>query len=278
MIKKTLTAMLITVLLSSVTAKDIKKVNLIDCENPGDWTGKVLLNKKIKRNGEYSFESFGKYPTSTEYKKFIPIDPAKTYTLTCYLRSLDPENPASAFMGVYMFDKNKQRININNVAVIKGTESELTAPAVKGSKEIIVKKNPKYLKFKHWAVAFNAQTNYSDLPNFDLSSRGKAMKVEGDKIILILRSPLKKSYQAGTRIRLHSPWGAPFYWVAQGWMPGEWKKFSTTMKGIADYGTPRNRFWKGTKYVKPFVWFGNYNKKPKPGAKLLIDDFTFVKK
>ena len=33
-------------------------------------------------------------------------------------------------------------------------------------------------------------------------------------------------------------------------------------------------FWKGTAYVRPFIWFGNWNRLPKKGAKLLVDGFS----
>lgn len=253
-----------------------ESLNLIDCENPKAWEGKVLLNTKIKRSGKYSFETYGKYPTRTDYKDFIPIDPTKTYTLSCYMRSLDPEEPASGYMGLYMYDENKRLITINTVAGNAETESELVEPAIKGSTEITIKKNEKCLSYKNWCLAFNAKTEYADLPNFDLSPKGKDMLVDANQIKLILTSPLKKNYDAGTRIRIHSPWGAPFYWAAQGWMPGEWKEFSISLNGITPHGTSNAKFWKGTKYVKPFIWFGNWDRIPKAGAKLLVDDFTFT--
>lgn len=275
--KKLLAGIFVTGVVGSVVAQNEKSENLIDCENVTEWTGKVLLNKKIKRNGEFSFETFGKYQTKTVFKEFIPVDPESTYTLTCYMRSLDPKQPASGYMGLYMYDEKKRLIAYNKVAFYPGTDSELVALAAKGSKEIVIKKNTKYLKYKDWVVAFNAKKNYADQPNFDLSPRGKDIIVDGDNLKLTLRFPLKKDYKAGTKIRLHSPWGAPFYWAAQGWMPGEWKKFSVTLKGIANSGTPQDKFWSGTKYVKPFFWFANFSRIPKPGARLLVDDFSFVK-
>jgi hypothetical protein len=59
-------------------------------------------------------------------------------------------------------------------------------------------------------------------------------------------------------------------------MPAEWKQFSTAMSGEAQSGAPGDKFWPGTKYVRVFVWFGNYDKIPKEGARLLVDDITFV--
>lgn len=274
--KKLLVITLTTCLLGSLTAQDKCSVDLIDCENPAEWAGKVLLNKKIKRSGQFSFETFGKYPTKTDFKKFIPINPDSTYTLTCYMRSLDPKQPASGYMGLYMYDKNKKLISIDTVFAYAGTESELTMPATKGTKEIVIKNNAKCLKYKVWKVAFNVKDNYADLPNFDLSPRVQTIISDGDNLKLTLFSSLKKDYKVGTKIRLHSPWSMPFYWAAKGWMTGEWKKFSITLKGIASSNIPKDKFWKGTKYVKPFVWFGNWDRKPKPGARLLIDDFSFV--
>jgi hypothetical protein len=48
------------------------------------------------------------------------------------------------------------------------------------------------------------------------------------------------------------------------------------MHGIAKSGTPIDKFWAGTKYVRVFVWFGNWNRKPEKGAKLLVDDIKFT--
>jgi hypothetical protein len=48
------------------------------------------------------------------------------------------------------------------------------------------------------------------------------------------------------------------------------------LTGTADYGVSKTQFWKGTKYVKPFIRFGNWDRRPKRGAVLLVDDFTFT--
>lgn len=262
----------------SIPENGKREENLIDWGYPDEWTGKVLLNKEVKRGGEFSFETFGKYPTRTDFKEFIPIDPESSYTLTGFMRSLDPEQPASGYMGLYMFDKDKRLIAIVNVAAFPETESVLVADAVKGVLEIIVENNENYSKHQHCAVAFNIEDSYGDLPNYDMSPKVKEITPTDDgKLKIVLTSPLRKSYPAGCRVRLHSPWGAPFYWAAQGWMTGEWKEFSVTLNGIADSGTPNNKFWKGTRYVKPFIWFGNWNRRPEEGARLLVDDISFVR-
>lgn len=273
---KLLAGILIIWTISFAFAQEV--VDLVNCENPSEWTGRVILNREYKRSGEFSFETSGPgYPVKTEYKELIPIDVDGMYVMTCYMRSLDSENPASGYMGLYMFDKDKNPIYQNAVEVLADTESELIGRVDEGSDFLLVKKNMNYLTQEHCVVAFNVKDYYLDLPNHDLSPKVKAIEFGGDHLIIRLRSPLKKSYSVGTRIRLHTQWRAPFYWAAEGWMPDKWKKFSVTLNGISDFGTSDKKFWKGTAYVKPFIWFGNWNRKPKAGAKLLIDDIRFVR-
>jgi len=174
-----------------------------------------------------------------------------------------------------MYDKDKRPIILSNVVVIPATESILVSDAIKDTKEIFVVKNTELLKPKNSMLAFNTEDKYQDLPNFDLSQVDKIVD-EGKQYKVILLTPLKKTYPSGTKVRLHYPWGAPFYWVASGWMPTEWKQFSTTMKGEAQIDAPGDKFWKGTKYVRVFAWFGNYDRIPEEGARLLVDDIKFT--
>ena len=68
------------------------------------------------------------------------------------------------------------------------------------------------------------------------------------------------------------------YYLANGWMPaGEGKECTVILSGISDKaGAVSKQFWKGTVYARPFVWFGNWNRIPKKGAKLLVDGFSLV--
>jgi hypothetical protein len=180
----------------------------------------VKTNGQIRRSGNGSFELYGKYQTELVCKQMIPVDFAKTYKLSVWMRTFDQALPASGYCGLYMYDKNHRRININNVFAFPGTETELIATAAVDSKELLVPQNMEWFKFKDSAIAFNIKDDYSDLPNFELIRVDKI--IEEDKHFrVILQSALKKSYPAKTKIRLHSPWNAPFYWVASGWMPVE---------------------------------------------------------
>ncbi|MCK5844164.1 MAG: hypothetical protein KAG97_05605 [Victivallales bacterium] len=238
----------------------------------------VKFNTEMKYSGKGSFVLFGKYPTELISSRMFSIDMKRTYTLSAWLRSMDDKLPASAFMGLRMFDENKKPITIKNVGVINKTETTLSSDAKKGGKELQVAKNGKWLDVKHACVAFNAEPKYRDLPNYDLSSRIEKVIDEGEQYKIVLKNALRKDYPKGTRVRLHSPWGAPLYWVASGWMPAKWKKFAVTLKGEAHYGASSYQFWPGTKFARVFVWFGNYNKIPKKGARLLVDDIEFTSK
>ena len=253
-----------------------KKETLIKSGNPSEWEGMVKINTEITHSGKGSFELYGKYPTEVISKQMIPIDMNKSYIMSCKLRSLDSQFPASAFFGLRMYDENKRQIYWNNEAVIPATETTLTTDAKEGTKELSVVPNPLWLKSKRPAIAFNVQDAYEDLPNFEVSPEIAKISDEEDEYKITLKTPLKKSYPAGTKIRLHSTYGAPFCWAARGWIPQEWKEFSHTMKGESEKGTPGDKFWKGTKYVRIFVWFGNYDKIPDEKARLLADDISLA--
>lgn len=259
----------------TIAASDSTLEHLVNCEDPSLWEGMVKVNTETKRSGQFSFELFGKYYTELTSSRMIPVDGNKMYFLSAYFRSLDAQLPASAFMGLRMYDANKKQIFWYNVNALDGTETTLAADALKDSNELRVANNNIWPTTRYAAVAFNAKSNYQDLPNFDISPQIEKVVDEGATSRIILKNKLAKAYPAGTPVRLHSPWGVPLYFVASGWMPTEWKKFSATLSGEDHRGVPSDKFWAGTRYVRVFVWFGNYDKIPKEGARLLVDDITF---
>ena len=250
--------------------------DLVNDEDPAAWEGMVKVNAEVKRAGAGSFELFGEYTTSLIAKEFIPVAPDKTYVLSSWLRSLAEQPPASANFGLRMYDKDKRPIHINNVSVCPNTATKLAVAAAPGATELLLVRPAGFVAPEFSTVAFHATDDFSDLPNFDLSPEVTTLAEEGDRVRLTLKAPLEKDYPAGTPVRLHSPWGAPCYWIADGWLPTDWKEFTTTFRGEARTGTSIDQFWRGTRYVRPFVWFGNYNRTPKSGARLLADDIRFT--
>lgn len=250
--------------------------DLVDDENPADWEGDAKPNPEIKRSGKFSYELSGHYTASLISKEYLPVAPDKTYVLSARLRSLAAKTPASANMGLRMYDKDKRPIHIHHVAAIANTSTRLADAAAPGATELVLVRNADFISPEFSAVAFHAANDFSDLPNFDLSPEVIAHKEDGNRVRLTLKAPLEKAYPAGTAVRMHLPWGAPCYWVTDGWLDTEWKEITTVFRGEAPIGTSITQFWRGTRYVRPFVWFGNYNRTPEPGARLLIDEFRFT--
>lgn len=250
---------------------------MVDQEKPESWTGKMVkFVPEHARNKGPCFMLFGRYPTSLVYKKKLPVSPDKTYIYKVSFRTLDAKHRASAYLGLELYDKNNRLMGFRNVSVMPYESTVVSAK--KGDRFMIVKKFPSFEKIKRSTLAFNAKKDFSDIPNFDISPQTVAMKADGkDNVRVEFRSPLKKSYPAGTPFRLHSPFSPSMYYLVSGWMPaGNGKDFTVKLQGINDKpGTGREKFWKGTRYVRPFVWFGNWNRVPGKEARLLVDGLSF---
>lgn len=249
---------------------------ITDRNNRENWEGKVEFAPQYDRGNGPTFMLYGKYPTPLIYKKYFEISPEKTYTYQVSFRSLDAKFPASAYMGFYLYDSKMRSITFRNVHIMKNTESEVVS-ARKGDKFLIIKNIPNFRAPKRFSLAFNAKKDFSDIPNFDLAPACAKILPDGNGNLRVeLRRPLKKTYSPGTPTRLHSAFSTPMYYLASGWMPaGDGKTCVAVIKGIlSSHGTSRVNFWKGTKYIRPFIWFGNWNRKPKKEARLLIDNIS----
>ncbi len=261
-----------------LTGCTTSKELIVDQANPKKWSGKVEFAPEHAGTYGPCFVLYGNYPTPLIYNEYIPINPAKTYIFKVRFRTLDPALPASGYMGFELFDAQKRKLTYSHVVHAGLGYSEVIS-AKKGDKFMIVKMIPDFHKIKNLRTAFHVKEDYSDIPNMDLSPAcTKVEKTADGNLRLELRSGLKKDYPAGTKIRFHTPYGAPMYYLASGWMPaGEGKVCTAILSGIYDKpGAPGKQFWKGTVYARPFVWFGNWNRKPQKGAKLLVDGFSLV--
>ncbi|MFA6569119.1 MAG: hypothetical protein WCS96_12985, partial [Victivallales bacterium] len=138
MFRKAIVMFIAGISLLDVVGAEKKAQDLVDCKNPAEWEGMVKLNDQVKHSGKSSFELYGKYPTEIICRQMIPVDVGKTYVLSAYLRSLDKNLPASAFMGLRMYDKDKKPITLQNVHAIEGTETTLAADASNESKELLI--------------------------------------------------------------------------------------------------------------------------------------------
>ncbi|MBQ9335998.1 MAG: hypothetical protein IJS14_01715 [Lentisphaeria bacterium] len=272
--------MFLALLLTAIVLPGLAGLELLTGpDDPACWGGKVRRVQEAERGKGPCFELYGKYPTPLVWRPLIPVDPAKTYVLKVSFRSVSAELPASAYLGVELYDAQKRLIAIRNMWTKAGSESEVVS-ARAGDDFLTVKMIPDHAKFKACVVAFGAMKDGSDLPNFDLSARIAAMKPgENGNLRIELKKPLAKSYPAGTPVRLHAYYPHSMYDLAAGWVPAG-PGIDHTVRLYSEGYTPggtggkTRKFWKGTKYFRPFVWFGNWNRKPKPGAKLLIDGWS----
>jgi hypothetical protein len=257
--------------------------DLVNSKDPSKWQGTVKINTEMARSGKGCFELFDQNVNGTVVgteiqSELIPVDLNKTYRLSCFMRSFEGTNPASGWFGLLMYDKDQKPITMMNLQFIEGSETVLAVPVVKGANELWVESNPKWLVVAGGGgrVAFNIKDNYEDLPNSDVSPLIVKVVEDGSRYKVALEGAVGGDYPAGTRVRVHGSYAACLYWIAGGWMPTEWKEWNVNIKGEALMGCPATSFWRGTKFVRVFASFGNYNAIPKPGAVLLVDDIHFV--
>ncbi|HWL51538.1 MAG TPA: hypothetical protein VNQ90_03835 [Chthoniobacteraceae bacterium] len=278
-----LAACLFSAFLPSLAAQPVNLLKAGDAETDAGLA-KFIRKPGEGRNGGAAYElsvpesyTTGRIAERVVFPERIAIDPAKTYRLEGWLRSADGENLASAYFGVIMYDANQRAIAIRNVAPLKDTESELLEAVPEGATEVVVARSERWLSLTHRAIAFGAQSDLSDLPNFNVTPKLKEVVARDDKaLVATLSQPMERAYPAGTKVRLHTPWPAHLYWIANEWVPLEWKRYETVLTGEAPSGTPKDAFWKGTRYVQVFVQLGNWNRIPKKGARLLFDDISFT--
>ncbi|HWL53941.1 MAG TPA: hypothetical protein VNQ90_15985 [Chthoniobacteraceae bacterium] len=240
--------------------------------NPRDGSPKDDQGNELERStleGEEVFVLRNKRIWLLE--PMIEVDLAKSYHLLAEMRSAEGLPPASANFGVYMYDARKRLISIRHVGVKEGTLTTLVKPVEAGSREVWLESGWHWVKPAHYhALAFGAKEDFSDLPNFTVSPQvEKAEKTpEGWKVTL--KEPMTKSFPAGTTVRQHQAWEPGLHRVAQGWVPTAWTKYETVLHGEAPFGTPKDRFWKGTRYVKVMVRRWNWNRIPEKEAILYI--------
>lgn len=113
-------------------------------------------------------------------------------------------------------------------------------------------------------ICFNAKKDYSDLPNFSLSHVVSKVENKGEFALVTFKKPLNKAFKVGTAVRLNATSGGYMYCsAAHKTATNKWKNFSADINGIVTKGSPNNKFWAGTCYVKPIIIL-NYAKTENP--------------
>ena len=240
-----------------------------------EWHKCLSRNSSDKVKGESSFH--GKTRNIWAFSPgFIEVDTAKAYQLSAWLKSIGTAK-STCYIGLAMYTAKKRSIQRPYVTIQKGTLTELAVAVKAGDKVLKIKDCSKWntKNIKRTQVAFGANKDYSDLPNFNVSNIAVKLRKKGKIYELTLRSPIKRDYPAGTKIRQHYAGGGYQYCAASGkTAPDKWTKYNAVVKGLAKYGAPDKQFWPGTKYVKILV-IVNYRAKKGSNTQTLFDEVFF---
>jgi hypothetical protein len=183
---------------------------------------KILKNKvKLTELDDQKVFTTTQAGSTTLFLKKIKVTPGKKYRLSVRFKKY-MGNKAYAYTGIIPYTQNGRIIYAQNGEYkTKGSFTELTKSAKKGDKVVFLKNSSAWKTGKYYVAAFNAQKDYSDIPNFDIVSG--CMKNENNKITL--RRSLKKNYPAGTKVRQHR-YGTTYIYLKYGKVPNIWQEWS----------------------------------------------------
>lgn len=256
-----------------VSGSDANLIVNEDAENgKGKWGEPLEIASENPHSGA---KCFMKAPSKqVGMNEFIEIDSSKKYDFSGWFKAGDDQN-GSLYIALIPFDKNKNKINGEEVFPLKGTETELVERCVAGDTELKIKDGSKWkIDPVVHTVAFeiDGSGKYEDLPNKKIAN-GRVISVEKDNDVWIatLDKPCGLEFQKGTKIRQHiyGPYYVNPLYVAN-FNSKEWIGLSCSLQGIEPVLNrkvyPMKAFWPGTKYIKLAIVY--------PG-KLYFDDITF---
>lgn len=183
-------------------------------------------------------------------KRSFAVDEDAVYELSGQFRSPADQAHLSRFeFGFVPLDENGKGATSQGFSCKTDSFGTLAQAVKPGDK--IIRINCK----KDWwktDIAFNAQKNFSDLPNKDLHKIAALKKIEGG-YELTLCKPVAKAYAAGTGVRNHFTMNWIFTANRFKKAPKEWTKFSGKISGF-EKGIPyEKRWWPGTVRAKVFL-------------------------
>ena len=186
--------------------------------------------------------------------KFITLDPAKKYQISGEF-CMKGGKPNRVYLGFMPFDDKGSWIPPKLVNGTNATLTEVVADAKKGDQVIKVKDASKWnTKTLYSHLALGAKADYSDLPNRDLIATAKPNAQQKDGVWeILLKKPLKKDVPAGTTVRQQLDGGAYIYTAGSVILTDQWVTRKGTISGIAKFGNPGGKMWKGTAKVKVLI-------------------------
>jgi hypothetical protein len=196
-------------------------------------------------------------------EEFIPVNPAKAYTLSGKFRTQD-DGEARLYFGVDCYDADKVQITGGEVNVIPGTETTLAADAAVGDTVLKVTDASQWKADGEGAllgrVAFNVDGSgaLKDLPNRNLSKTGiPVVHQAANGWNVELTEPLEKAYPKGTKIRQHRNLmafcyikGAMNLKLTPVWVEKTMVLTGDSATGMSAAG---DQFWPGTRFIRVAV-------------------------
>ena len=174
---------------------------------------------------------------------FLPIDPEKAWEFSA------SQTGTSGRLDMYLFlyDAQKQKIPPHSVNAVAGTETTLTAPATQGETSFLVADASKWdFPKKGNIVVFNAQTDFSDLPNFKYEYHVEKVTRQEKGFLVEMNRKLSRNYPEDTLVRLHQD-GSLLGWKLN--LP-EPKEFRRLIEPAPQFGVHPDHWWRGTAFVK----------------------------
>ena len=113
---------------------------------------------------------------------------------------ISADKPVTIYLGLIPADKKWQEFYYRNTGVVPGTFTQIAEVVAKNSDTVILKDAIQAKKAGY--LALNAKADNSDLPNYQLE-RIKSLSTANGKTVVKLAKRIKRSYPAGTGVRLH---------------------------------------------------------------------------
>jgi len=260
-------SILIILLKCNITASE----NLFshgDAENitAAPFGDSVSISDNAPFNGEKCFE-LTQFNSQVLCSDFIEVKPQSRYLLKGAFRT-GREKSGDANFGLMLFDDEKRSIVPHLVNAIPGTESKLLADVKKGDTIIRLDNAESWIGKPGKIVVFGAKSGLSDLPNFDYEYPVASVKKSADSYEVEFARPLNRDHTAGILVRLHQDGGFMTCGFSREVFSSEWCEYQGMVFGDSRYGTPTERFWAGTKFVKIFI-------QVKSGNPVFFDDISF---
>ncbi len=200
-------------------------------------------------NGELVYR-LTKAPNNVRSREPIAIHHDKTYEVSGWFRSPEPEFPTRFLLDVVYLDADGEMIHPRSVWPISGTSvlAEYLGPDATTASVVATDWE---LPARGGMLAFEAREDNSDLPNSNTVS-ARSLEQNGDVYTIQLGAGPGVSYPKGTRVRLQRYLDYPR--VSTNECPPEWTRFSFRIAATPPEGSPINNFfWPGAETMQVII-------------------------